>query len=200
MDIKNIFGKVQNLRNLIDSGEDEDMLDSAVSGEDYEDSRPARAAKGIFDDDDDSTNVADFGAAYSYSPTAALPKFDSDVSEDFPPLRGLDDIPSTPKNTSNLYDIKSAPSRTGSKFKLSFISLHDIYDAKNVANLMMDKSSIVVVNLSLLSEEQSKRAMDFLDGAKYVTKSVFARFTESICAFIPADIELHGDFYNQVEL
>ena len=79
-------------------------------------------------------------------------------------------------------------------------SLHDIYDAKNVANLMMDRNTIVVVNLSLLSEDQSKRAMDFLDGAKYVTKSVFARFTESICAFIPSDIELHGDFYNQVEL
>ena len=86
------------------------------------------------------------------------------------------------------------------KFKLTFISLHDIYDAKNVANLMMERNAIVVVNLSLLTEDQSKRAMDFLDGAKYVTKCVFARFTESICAFIPSDIELHGDFYNQVEL
>ena len=96
--------------------------------------------------------------------------------------------------------MNSTKSRSGSKFKLTFISLHDIYDAKNVANLMMDRNTIVVVNLSLLSEDQSKRAMDFLDGAKYVTKSVFARFTESICAFIPSDIELHGDFYNQVEL
>ncbi len=200
MDIKNIFGKVQNLKNLV-VADDDDLLDSAVSGDDYEDSHsPKKTVKGIFDDDDDSTNIADFTPSYSYSPTAALPDFDSELSDDFPTFKGIDDVPTQPKNTANLYDIKAAPSRSGSKFKLSFISLHDIYDAKNVANLMMDKSSIVVVNLSLLSEDQSKRAMDFLDGAKYVTKSVFARFTESICAFIPADIELHGDFYNQVEL
>ncbi len=202
MDIKNIFGKVQNLRNLIDADTDEDILDDAVSGDDYEDSKkPRRAARGIFDDDEDEgTNIADFISPYSYSPTAALPKYDSDFSDEFPPIKGIDDAPVSEKSTPNLFDIKSAPKRSGSKFKLTFISLHDIYDARNVANLMMDKSSIVVVNLSLLSEEQSKRAMDFLDGAKYVTQSVFARFTESICAFIPSDIELHGDFYNQVEL
>ncbi len=202
MDIKNIFGKVQNLRNLIDADNDEDILDDAVSGDDYEDSKkPRRTAKGIFDaDEDEATNVADFTSPYSYSPTAALPKYDSDFSDEFPPIKGIDDSPVSEKSAPNLFDIKSAPKRSGSKFKLTFISLHDIYDARNVANLMMDKSSIVVVNLSLLSEEQSKRAMDFLDGAKYVTQSVFARFTESICAFIPSDIELHGDFYNQVEL
>ncbi|MBQ7294950.1 MAG: cell division protein SepF [Clostridia bacterium] len=204
MDIKNIFGKVQNLRNLIDSDTDEDILENAVSGDDYEDSKkPRRTAKGIFDDDeDDATNVADFSSPYSYSPTAALPKFDSDFSDEFPPIKGIDEAPapSAEKNGPVLFDIKSAPRASTSKFKLTFISLHDIFDARNVANLMMDKSSIVVVNLSLLSDEQSRRAMDFLDGAKYVTQSVFARFTESICAFIPSDIELHGDFYNQVEL
>ncbi len=202
MDFKNILGKVQNLRNLVDT-DDDDLLDNAVSEDDYEESKkPRRTAKGIFDDDEDmNTNIADFASPYSYSPTAALPEFDSDFSDEFPPLKGIDDVPAPEKKaTPNLFDIKSAPKRSGSKFKLSFISLHDIYDARNVANLMMDKSSIVVVNLSLLSEEESKRAMDFLDGAKYVTQSVFARFTENICAFIPADIELHGDFYNQVEL
>ena len=90
--------------------------------------------------------------------------------------------------------------KTQSKFKLNFIALHDIYDAKNVANLMIDQNAMVVVNLGLLSDEQKRRAMDFLDGAKYVTNSIFTRFTENICAFLPESVELHGDFYGQVDL
>ena len=198
MDIKNIFGKVQELRNA--RADDEDILESAVSNDDYEDANgPQRFASGIFDDEDEIpvTPLSPF----SYSPTAALPDFDSADNDDFAPLRSFEDVSSaTTAKTGNIYDMNASKLRSNSKFKLTFISLHDIYDAKNVANLMMDKNTIVVVNLSLLSEDQSKRAMDFLDGAKYVTKSVFARFTESICAFIPSDIELHGDFYNQVEL
>lgn len=194
MDIKNIFGKVQAFGN---SKADEDILDSALGNEDYEDSRkPRKFAKDIFGDDDE-TPVGHFSApSYNYSPTAALPDF----SEDIEPLKSMDEMSFESAPASNLYDINSSKARSSSKFRLTFISLHDIYDAKNVANLMMEKNAIVVVNLSLLNEEQSKRAMDFLDGAKYVTKCVFARFTESICAFIPSDIELHGDFYNQVEL
>ena len=127
-----------------------------------------------------------------------MPDFDSDKN-DFMPLKSFEEV-SAPTGSSNIYNMNSSKARSGSKFKLTFISLHDIYDAKNVANLMIDQNAMVVVNLGLLSDEQKRRAMDFLDGAKYVTKSVFARFTESICAFIPSDIELHGDFYNQVEL
>lgn len=200
MDFKNILGKVQNLRNLVDA-DDDDLLEDAVGEDDYEDVKPRRAAKGIFDDEEESSNIADFTPSYNYSPTAALPDFDNSFSDEFPVIKGIDEIPAAEKkSTPNLFDIKSAPRSSSSKFKLTFISLHDIYDARNVANLMMDKSSIVVVNLSLLGEGERKRAMDFLDGAKYVTQSVFARFTDHICAFMPADIELHGDFYNQVEL
>lgn len=196
MDIKNIFGKVQELRNLR-ADDDDDLLESAVSDDDYEDSRkPNKFSSGIFDDEEE-TPVNSF-ASFNYSPTAALPDFGG--GENFTPLKGIDEIASESAPASNVYDMNSSKVRSNAKFKLTFISLHDIYDAKNVANLMTERNTIVVVNLSLLSEDQSMRAMDFLDGVKYVTKSVFARFTESICAFIPSDIELHGDFYNQVEL
>ena len=196
MDIKNIFGKVQELRNLR-ADDDDDLLESAVSDDDYEDSRkPNKFSSGIFDDEE-KTPVNSF-ASFNYSPTAALPDFGG--GENFTPLKGIDEIASESAPASNVYDMNSSKVRSNAKFKLTFISLHDIYDAKNVANLMTERNTIVVVNLSLLNEDQSMRAMDFLDGVKYVTKSVFARFTESICAFIPSDIELHGDFYNQVEL
>ena len=197
MDIKNIFGKVQEFRNSR-FDDDEDILDSAVSDDDYEDSKGSnKFSSGIFADEEE-TPVNSF-ASFNYSPTAALPDFGSST-EDFSAFASTEEIKLSSAPQSNIYDMNSGKSRSSSKFKLTFISLHDIYDAKNVANLMMERNTIVVVNLSLLSEDQSKRAMDFLDGAKYVTKSVFARFTESICAFIPSDIELHGDFYNQVEL
>ena len=198
MDIKNIFGKVQEFKNSRFGDDEEDILESALSEDDYEDSRSTnKFSSGIFAEEEE-TPVSSF-ASFNYSPTAALPDFGSST-EDFAGFSAKEEIKldTTPK--SNIYDMNSNKSRSSSKFKLTFISLHDIYDAKNVANLMMERNTIVVVNLSLLSEDQSKRAMDFLDGAKYVTKSVFARFTESICAFIPSDIELHGDFYNQVEL
>ncbi|MBE6774678.1 MAG: DUF552 domain-containing protein [Ruminococcaceae bacterium] len=100
---------------------------------------------------------------------------------------------------SNIYNMGNARENTN-KFKLNFIALHDIYDAKNVANIMIDQNAMVVVNLGLLSDEQKRRAMDFLDGAKYVTNSIFTRFTENICAFLPESVELHGDFYGQVDL
>ena len=202
MDIKNIFGKVQNLRNLIDSEDGEELLDNAVSEDDYEPSKkPRRTAKGIFSNDEES-NIADFSASYNYSPTAALPKFGSDFSDDFPPIKGIDgDInPSENTTASNLFDIKSAPKQSTSKYKLSFLSIQDWYDVKNVANLMIDKKTIIIVNLALLREDYVRRAMDFLDGVKYVSKSVYVNFSDTICAFIPEDIELHGDFYNQVEL
>ncbi len=99
---------------------------------------------------------------------------------------------------SNIYNMGTTKQQT--KFKLNFIALHDIYDAKNVANIMIDQNAMVVVNLGLLSDEQKRRAMDFLDGAKYVTNSIFTRFTENICAFLPESVELHGDFYGQVDL
>lgn len=112
------------------------------------------------------------------------------------PVNEYKSVKQQPK--SNIYNMGSA--KTQGKFKLNFIALHDIYDAKNVANIMIDQNAMVVVNLGLLSDEQKRRAMDFLDGAKYVTNSIFTRFTENICAFLPESVELHGDFYGQVDL
>ena len=90
--------------------------------------------------------------------------------------------------------------RVQPKFKLNFIALNDIYDAKNVADIMKEQNAMVVVNLGLLSKEQKVRSMDFLDGVKFVTNSRFTRFTENICAFLPETVELHGDFYDQVDV
>lgn len=105
---------------------------------------------------------------------------------------------SSTKSGSNIYNMNTVKQQN--KYKLNSILLRDIYDAKNVASLMIDKDTIVVVNLSLLTDAQKVRAMDFLDGVKYVTKSVFARFTENICTFVPEGVELYGDFFSQIDI
>ncbi len=104
----------------------------------------------------------------------------------------------TPKNTGNIYNMNSV--KPQNKYKLNSILLRDIYDAKNVANLLMDKDTIVIVNFSLLTDAQKVRAMDFLDGVKLVTKSLFARFTENIGTYVPEGVELYGDFFSQIDI
>ena len=128
-------------------------------------------------------------ASYSAKPkkTAAAPKA--------APVSSASSV----KSTGNIYNMNTVKQQSN-KYKLNSILLRDIYDAKNVASLMIDKDTIVVVNLSLLTDAQKVRAMDFLDGVKYVTKSVFARFTENICTFVPEGVELYGDFFSQIDI
>lgn len=192
--VKNIVGKFSGI-----SGKaDEDVqLEDSTTADDYEKKGASTSAKGIFADDDDTSA----GDTVKYNPTGAMPThdFESFTSHSAPKsgvssTKKVDDKAGTP----HLYDLNAA--RSQPKFKLNFISLHDIFDAKNVANLMIERDTIIVVNIANLSDEEKRRAMDFLDGAKYVSRSVFARFTDTICAFIPSEIELHGDFYGQVEI
>lgn len=199
-------GFVKNIFDLFSDRVDEDeTVDDATSSDDYVDKK---TAKGIFDEEETETPSA--AGDIKYSPTGALEfsglgststqSFNASATSQTakPSASQFASAPKAAAPTPNLYDIKAA--RTSPKFKLSFISLQDIYDVKNVAHLMMQKDTIIVVNISYLDDDLRRRAMDFLDGAKYVSKTVFARFSETMCAFIPSDIELSGDFYGQVEI
>ena len=59
-------------------------------------------------------------------------------------------------NTANIYSMNNA--RPLNKFKLNSITLNDIYAAKDVALLMMEKDSILIVNFSPLRAPQSPYA------------------------------------------
>lgn len=169
-----------------------DEYESAISPDDYEDEvlEDAPSNSSIYEYDNDDTQND-----YSYSPqgTINVPEYNFGPAKKEPKKKA-----EAPKSGASIYNMSTA--RPANKFKLNSILLRDIYDAKNVAALMMEKDTIVVVNLSLLTEDQKVRAMDFLDGAKFVTKSVFARFAENICAFVPETVELFGDFFSQIDL
>lgn len=170
---------------------DYDEYDSAISDDDYEEEN---SSSSIYDNAPEEPAAPSFN--YAPQSTINVPEYNFGGKKEAPAAAKQE-----PKKTTggaNIFNMNSA--KPAHKFKLNSIMLRDIYDAKNVAALMMEKDTIVVVNLSLLSDEQKVRAMDFLDGAKFVTKSVFARFAENICAFVPETVELFGDFFSQIDL
>ena len=150
--------------------------------------------------------------SYSYSPTGGLnaPEYDfskpatSSVPEyKFTKPASTASAPAADfkaqaeKKSANIYNMNTI--RQVNKFRLNSITLNDIYAAKDVALLMMEKDTILIVNFSPLSENQKLRAMDFLDGARCVTNAIFARLNENIIVFVPENVELRGDFESQVD-
>ncbi len=189
--VKNIKDKINEHFVMTDFDEDEVSMDT----DDYEyEDEGNEPSSSIYDTDTEDTAPA----SYSYSPQSAMnaPEYNFGGAPKQERKASVKEAPRT--QGANIYEMN--PVRPAKKFKLNSIMLRDIYDAKNVAALMMEKDTIVVVNLSLLTEEQKVRAMDFLDGAKFVTKSVFARFAENICAFVPETVELFGDFFSQIDM
>ena len=193
------MGFVKNIKSKLEEHFIADEREFDDDDVEYEDENDGYEDDGGYYDDEDNES------AFTYTDDSSInPPEYVKYGESAPKQRKYEKVSSYEqtgvKQTSkgNIYNMNSA--KAHSKFKLNFIALHDIYDAKNVANLMIDQNAMVVVNLGLLSDEQKRRAMDFLDGAKYVTNSIFTRFTENICAFLPESVELHGDFYGQVDL
>lgn len=148
--------------------------------------------------------------SYSYSPTGGLdaPEYEFASSNTFgsaPEFKFTKATAPAPeykapadKKSANIYNMNSV--RPLNKFKLNSITLNDIYGAKDVALLMMEKDTILIVNFSPLTDEQKLRAMDFLDGARCVTNAIFARLNENIIVFVPENVELRGDFQSQVDI
>lgn len=188
------MGFVKNFKDKINEhfvSNEYDEYESAVSDDDFEDSSSDNNSS-IYD------NAPDNNFTFNPQPGINVPEysFESKAAA----KKKVEAPQATAKNNSNANIYNFNNNRATNKFKLNSILLRDIYDAKNVAALMMERDTIVVVNLSYLSDEQKVRAMDFLDGAKYVTKSVFVRFAENICAFVPESVELFGDFFSQVDI
>lgn len=147
----------------------------------------------------DSDDFDEYGDAPKYTPYgedssyAAEPDYDAYEEPKAEPKRKAS------KSGANIYNMNSTP-KYAPKFRLFFYSLNDMYDAKNVADKIIDKNTIVIINLANLDDDQKIRAMDFLDGAKYVAKCIYTQLTDEVYAYIPGDVELHGDFLDQVDL
>lgn len=172
---------------------DEDYDEDEINEEDYND----EPSEPVFDGGMEPPAYNN----YSYSPTGGLnaPEYNFGKSTSTPPMHDFSAAStSADKKTGTIYNMNSI--RPTNKFKLNSITLYEIYGAKEVALLMMEKDTIIIVNFSPLSDDQKLRAMDFLDGARCVTNAIFARLNDNIIVFVPENVELCGDFQSQVDL
>lgn len=172
---------------------DEEYDEDDINEEDYND----QPAEPMFDGD--MAPPAYNSSSYSYSPTGGLnaPEYNysKSTTSSVPEYKSA---PSGEKKGGTIYNMNTI--RPANKFKLNSVTLYEIYGAKEVALLMMEKDTIIIVNFSPLSDDQKLRAMDFLDGARCVTNAIFARLDENIIVFVPENVELCGDFQSQVDL
>ncbi len=170
---------------------DEDYDEEEVNEEDYNE----QPSEPMFDGD----MAPPAYNSYSYSPTGGLnaPEYNYSKSS-ATSVPEYNPSASSEKKSGTIYNMNSI--RPMNKFKLNSITLYEIYGAKEVALLMMEKDTIIIVNFSPLSDDQKLRAMDFLDGARCVTNAIFARLNENIIVFVPENVELCGDFQSQVDL
>ena len=159
----------------------------------------------VLDDEDyiddeymDSDEFDEYGDAPKYTPYGEDSHYADEADYEYEePKKEAKRKPS--KSGANIYNMNSAPKYSSPKYRLVFFALNDMYDAKNVADKIVDKNTIVLISLAKLSDDQRVRAMDFLDGAKYVAKCIYSQLTEDIYAYIPGEIELEGDFLDQVD-
>lgn len=175
---------------------DEEYDEDEVNEEDYNE----QPAEPMFDGDMAPPAYNSTGNNYSYSPTGGLnaPEYGYSKISTTTPAPEFSAAASGDKKGGTIYSMNSI--RPTNKFKLNSITLYEIYGAKEVALLMMEKDTIIIVNFSPLSDDQKRRAMDFLDGARCVTNAIFARLDENIIVFVPENVELCGDFQSQVDL
>lgn len=173
-----------------------------IPDDDYDDDVEFEEEGEYEEDYEDSAYDSGEQDSYRYSPDSMLnPPEYVKYGE---PVKPKKEAPkaSYKKTGSNIYNMNASVNdeKPKAKFKLNFIVLNNLCDAVNVADIMMKKNEMVVVNFSRLSDDQKVRATDFLDGAKYVSDSLFTKFTDEIFAYLPKSVELHGDFYDQVDL
>ncbi len=186
----------KNLKNKVDErlfASDEDYDEDEVNKEDYKNDS---GKESMFEGE---VNPPEYNN-YSYSPTASMnaPEYKSEKKSNITPPEYNPSAFSGEKKGGTIYNMSSL--RPTNKFKLNSITLHEIYGAKEVALLMMEKDTIIIVNFAPLPEAQKRRAMDFLDGARCITNAIFAKLSENIFVFVPENVELQGDFESQVDL
>lgn len=159
----------------------------------------------VMDDEDymddeyiDGDGFDEYGDAPKYTPYGEDSSFSDDYDDYGYEEPRKEAKRKSSKSGANIYNMNSAP-KHAPKYRLVFFALNDMYDAKNVADKIVDKNTIVLISLAKLDDDQRVRAMDFLDGAKYVAKCIYSQLTEDIYAYIPGEIELEGDFLDQVD-
>ncbi len=186
-------GKISNFFFANDEEYDED--------ETVEEARPSYNREPMFEREEPAPQK--LRNNYNYSPTAGLepPEYGSFAQTKIEtPAAAPEYVKAadTEKKGGTIYNMSSARSFT--KFKIGLVVFDDLYDVVKAADLMIERDTIVIVNITNLPEDHRARAMDFLDGVKHVTKSFFTKLSDNIAVYVPENVELYGDFRSQVDI
>ena len=101
------------------------------------------------------------------------------------------------KNAGNIYSMNDV--KPAQKLKVALFVLEDMNDSRNVADCMIDRGIVTICDLSKLDTKEERRALDFLDGVKYVCNSKIESISDHIYLVVPEAAELSGDFFSQVD-
>lgn len=98
----------------------------------------------------------------------------------------------------NIYKMNSDIESTRTKIsRVVYFNLDDPEDAKNIADCMIKKDCVVLLDITKLSDDDAMKVLNFLDGVRYICKSSIERIS-NIHLIVPEAIELTGDFYDQM--
>lgn len=101
------------------------------------------------------------------------------------------------KSAGNIYSMNDM--KPSQKLKVALFVLEDMNDSRNVADCMIDRGIVTICDLSKLENKEERRALDFLDGVKYVCNSKIESISDHIYLVVPEAAELSGDFFSQVD-
>lgn len=161
-------------------------------------------------DDEDTYEDESSQDASSYSPTSEYDfgylndNDDTFVNKFTPPSKqqpkAANSAPAkerfTKKQGTNIYQMNNTPSEARVNRVVYFV-IDDAEDARNIADCMIKKDTVVLADISRLSVDDVNRVLNFLDGVRYICKSSIEEIG-NIHLIVPDSIELTGDFFAQV--
>lgn len=166
---------------------------------------------GYYDEDEayeDEYEEDENESANAFSSESYSPSFDYDFGQDSSSSYGRSSTnksaksysePITEKYTkkqgSNIYKMNNVAEAKVTK--VVYFVLEDAEDARNIADCMIAKDTVVLADLNRLSSEEANMVLNFLDGVRYICKSSIEAIS-NIHLIVPEAIELTGDFFDQM--
>ena len=193
------------MRNFFGDIKDKILRANDVEGDDYyNDDDYYYDDEDTYDDDDSKVTSesayspsSDYDFGYpSESENTYVNKFSEPKNQTTSSASVSNSSKFTKKQGTNIYQMNSAPSEVRVNRVVYFV-IEDAEDARNIADCMIKKDTVVLADISRLSVEDANRVLNFLDGVRYICKSSIEEIG-NIHLIVPDSIELTGDFFAQV--
>ena len=169
--------------------ENENMYDESDEYDEYE------------DDDVYSEDEKSIDSKVNYSFGYASADYSSKSDQNHSPFGatehgGGNNEKFTRKANSNIYQMNNTPVLKVNR--VVYFLLEDTADARNIADCMKAEDSVILAELSKLSDIDSQCVLNFIDGVRYIFDSHIEMLGHDVYLIVPKTIELAGDFNDQL--